>query len=95
MDVDTILTASPEQVSCDLMGEAVMLNLDSGIYFGLDPVGARVWELIQQPRAVGEVCDTIMDEYEVDRARCEKDVVNLLSEMAEHGLVSVGDAPAT
>ena len=49
---DSIVVASPDQVSSDLAGEIVMLNLASGTYYGLDEVGARIWNLVQQPTPV-------------------------------------------
>jgi Coenzyme PQQ synthesis protein D (PqqD) len=63
-----------EQVSCDLAGEAAILNLQTGVYYGLDPVGARIWNLIQQPRTVSDVLQVFLKEYEVDSERCERDV---------------------
>ena len=45
---DAIVKAAKEQVSCDLAGEAVILNLKSGQYFGLNEVGTRIWNLIQE-----------------------------------------------
>ncbi len=88
------VAASPEQVSCDLAGEAVMLNLKNGVYYGLDPVGARIWSLIQEPRLVREIRDTVLDEYDVDAEQCEHEVLTLLSEMAGHGLIEVDGTSA-
>ena len=45
------MVATKDQVSCDLAGEAAILNIKSGVYYGLDPVGARIWNLMQEPRA--------------------------------------------
>ena len=49
---ETVVVAIPEQVCGELEGEAVILNLRSGIYFGLSAVGARIWQHIQEPRRV-------------------------------------------
>jgi len=81
--------AAKEQVSCDLAGEAAMLNLKNGVYYGLDPVGARIWNLIQQPRTVSEVLQILLEEYEVDAERCERDLLELLQNLAAEGLVEV------
>jgi len=78
-----------EQVSCDLAGEAAILNLQTGVYYGLDPVGARIWNLIQQPRTVSDVVQVLLKEYEVDSERCERDVFGLLQELASEGLIEV------
>ena len=52
----SIVVASSSQVSCDLAGEAAILNLADGVYYGLDPVGASIWNMIQQPKSVREIC---------------------------------------
>lgn len=83
------VVASPSQVSRTVGQEAVILELDQGTYFGLDPLGTRVWNLIQEPRTVAELCDAITAEYDVSRERCEADVVALLRRLGENGLVEV------
>lgn len=87
------VVASSEQVFSNLDGEAVILNLRDEKYYGLDPIGARIWSLIQQPATVSEVCGTLMREYEVEAAQCECDVLALLQSLADVGLVEVRDAP--
>lgn len=81
------VVAIPDQVSCDIAGEVAILNLRNGVYFGLNPVGATVWNLLQEPRLVDDVVQSILAEYSVDRAECEADLYRLLGELAEHGLV--------
>lgn len=86
--------AAKEQVSCDLAGESVILDLKSGVYYGLDPVGARIWALIQEPRTVDEVRDAILREYEVEPDRCERDLLALLEKLETEGLIEVKDEAA-
>ena len=81
------VVASDALVSCDLAGEAVILSLQTELYYALDTVGSRVWELVQEPRAVAAVCDALAAEYDVEPARCEADVLRLLTDLAGHGLV--------
>ena len=69
--------------------EFVILNLDSGIYYGLEQVGARIWDLIQRPASVGSIRDTLVSEYEVDPGRCERDLQALLADLAAKGLVRI------
>ena len=61
----SIVATAKDQVWCELAGEAVILNLKSGVYYGLSPVGARVWSLIQEPKIVSAVLDMLLEEYEV------------------------------
>jgi hypothetical protein len=81
------VVASKGQISADLAGEAAILNVETGMYFSLNPVGARIWELIQKPATVEQIRDGIVSEYEVSSEQAEKDIAILLSNMAEHGLV--------
>ena len=89
VSVDSTIMATKEQVSADLAGESVILNLKSGVYYGLDPVGATVWGLIQEPKSLSEVRDAVLQEYEVEPERCERDLLALFQELAEEGLVEV------
>lgn len=89
LSAHSIIVAAKDQVSADLGEEAVMLNLKSGVYFGLDPVGTRIWNLLQSPTSVMEIRDALVKEYDVDPERCEKDILDLAQEMAEKGLVEV------
>jgi len=85
----SIVVATRDQVSCDLAGEAAILNVKSGVYYGLDPVGARIWNLMQEPRAVAEIQDTIVGEYDVEPDRCARDLVGLLEKLLAEGLIEV------
>jgi hypothetical protein len=90
--VSTVV-ATPRQVSCDLDGDAAILHTGTGIYYTLDRVGARIWELLQAPRLVSEIRDRVVAEYAVEPARCEADVLALLTDLATHDLVRVTDGP--
>jgi hypothetical protein len=74
---------------CDLADGAVVLNAESGVYYGLDPVGTFVWSLIQKPIKVHEILAPILKEYEVDYEKCLGDVRSLLTEMATLGLIDI------
>lgn len=87
----TIVVASKDQVSCDLGGEAAILSIKKGVYYGLDPVGAQVWNLLQEPRRVAEVRDAVAGEYDVEPDRCERDLIALLEKLLAEGLIEVQD----
>ena len=81
----------PAQVMARQVGdETVILDLGSGTYFGLDPVGARIWQLIGEGNTLGEICDTMLDEYDVAREALERDVVELADKLLEQKLISIG-----
>jgi hypothetical protein len=89
ISASSTVVATEKQVSADLAGEAVILSLQSGMYYGLDQIGAYIWTLIQEPKTVVEIRDAILDEYDVEPDRCERDAVELLERLADAGLVEV------
>ena len=86
------LTAIADQTSVDLEDEAAILHLQSGVYFGLNEVGAFIWRFIQQPRRVGEVRAAILAEYDVTPEQAQQDLQALLADLRHHNLVDVRDA---
>jgi len=95
MTLETVVRSSPDQVSCDREGEAAILNLKTGRYYGLGPVGAAVWKLIEQPRTLASIRDAVLAEYEVDPASCERDLFELLENLAAEGLIEVRSEAVT
>jgi hypothetical protein len=90
---DSTVVADRDALSSAVGGETVLLHFSAGTYFGLDEVGTRIWELISEPRSVGELRDRLLEEYDVDPERCEAALVALLDKMAAHGLVMVDASP--
>jgi Coenzyme PQQ synthesis protein D (PqqD) len=64
-----------------------IFNPVSRRYYTLDAVATLVWRLIQQPMSLSEICDAIMDVFEVEEDYCERDVLRLLEEMEAEGLI--------
>ena len=83
--------ASSRQVACVVGGEAVILHLDDGVYYSLNPVGARVWDLLQQPRTAEELIARVTEEFDVAAERCRLDVEELLSALRERALVVLAE----
>lgn len=89
ISADSIVVASPQQVSCALGDESAILNVSTTIYYGLNSVGTRVWHLLQAPKSVAEIRDALVDEFEVEAGRCERDLLDLLEKMQAEGLIEV------
>lgn len=88
-DSDSTVVAIRDHVSADLFGEAAILHLKKGIYYGLDPVGARVWSLLQQPKRVNEIKRLLLQEYDVPPQALEKDLADLLADLLKERLIEV------
>lgn len=81
-------------MSCDLAGETTILNLKNGVYYGLDAVGTRIWNLLQNPCRVQEIRDVLLEEYDVTPERCESDLLTLLEKLSAEGLIEISDEPS-
>jgi hypothetical protein len=93
MSVSLTQSASiaPDVIFRLLDGEAVLLNLKTGNYFGLDPIGTRAWELILEHRSLGQVHSALLEEYDVDADRLAQDLLTLVKEFCTKGLMQVTD----
>jgi hypothetical protein len=83
------VVVAKQNLSCALGDEAAILQMRSGVYYGLDPIGARLWTLLAEPRTVEDLRETLIAEYEVERARCEADLLALLENMHSKGLIEI------
>ena len=82
------MVACTDQVSAELEGELVILSIRNGEYYGLNPVGTRIWALIQEPTSLATVRDQLLRDFpDVDETTCTADVLALITELAEANLV--------
>jgi hypothetical protein len=87
IDQDVAFIATTDHVSCDLGGETVLLSLTDGVYYGLNAVGARIWELLKQPHTVSQLRDAIVREFDVPAARCAPDVEAFVAKLRDRALL--------
>ena len=85
----SVISVTKEAVHCDVEDEVVILGLKDGVYYGLNPVGAFIWNLIQEPKTVAEIRDAVLEEYDVEKEICENDIMELIAELSDKGLVDV------
>ena len=85
----TIYKASSKYLYSEIDSEAVILDVNSGTYFGLNEVSNRIWQLLQTPTASDRLIAQIIEEYEVAPEEAERDVQNLLHDMSNAGLLEV------
>ena len=83
------ITISNEALSQEVNGETVILDLQSESYFGLDEVGTRIWQLLQQNGDVQKTFDVMMQEFDVDAERLETDMHELLKMLDKYGLITI------
>lgn len=80
---------SDEALFQEVSGEAVLLDLASERYFGLDPVGTRIWSLLGEDDRLQSVCNALCAEYEAAPERIAEDLLALTRQLADAGLVTL------
>ena len=80
----------PDSVMARQVGdETVILDLASGNYFGLDAVGAFIWQLMSDGKTLAEICDSVQAKYEVARTDIECDLLALAADLQSRGLIAL------
>jgi hypothetical protein len=85
----SIVCATSQQVSSRLADEVVILNLKDGTYYSLEEVGALIWDRMQQPCSIAQLCAAVMAEYEVEADQCAEDVLALVDDLLLAGMIEV------
>jgi len=89
------ITITEEALSQEVNGEMVILDLKSESYFGLDEVGTRVWQLLQEHRNVKKVFGIMLGEFDVSEQQLKTDMDNLIDDMMKNGLLQITDGLST
>jgi len=90
--LSSTISISKEVLSQEVSGETVLLDLQSESYFGLDAVGTRIWQLLQEENHLQQLFDTMLEEYDVDEKQLEKDLNELLDKLIDEGLITIESA---
>lgn len=76
-------------MTTDLDGEIGMIDIESGKYYALDPIGSSIWGLIEEPVPVGRIVESLLEEYDVDEATCLGHTIELLTSLRDKNLITV------
>ena len=86
---DHRLIRNPDLLAADMDGEKVMLSITNNSYYGINDVGARIWDLLDTPSTQQEISRIIAAEYDVEETQCLSDVQNFLLELLEHDIIRI------
>lgn len=86
---DSVIHRSDAVIASQLGDDVVMMDVEEGVYYGLESVAARIWALTEQPTSIGTLCATLAGEYDVPPARCEQEVVTFIGELIDRRIVQV------
>jgi hypothetical protein len=86
---DSVICQSQSQVSTEIDGETVLLSIDKGNYYGMNKVLTAIWNWLEQPMKVSDICHKLTETYDVSGDVCEKDVRMVLGELRKEGLIDI------
>jgi len=88
---DAVIRRSAAIIHTDLGDETAMMDMEKGLYYGLDDTGSRLWALVEKPITVRHLCESLRSEYSVGAEQCEEEVIQFLNVLLNHGVVEVVD----
>ena len=83
----SIFRKSTKQVSCKIHDEVAILDLDKAVYFGLQGAAVHIWDVLETPRSVADICASVADTFDISENDCKTDVVDILANLQAEGLV--------
>ncbi len=90
IEILTVVTQAGSVVSADIDdGETVMMSVEQGMYYGMNDIGSHIWKLMEHPLSVPQLCDALLERFNVTREVCQRDVLDFLHELHEDGLIEI------
>jgi len=89
IDINTRLTKNRAIVSNKMDNETVMMSIENGEYYGINPIGSRIWELLDRPAAIADLCESLMEEYDVSAEDCRRDVAEFIGKLLDKDLITL------
>lgn len=89
LNPNSIITRNEDLLSGMVDDEAVIMSINSGSYHFINETGRRIWELLEQPKTVAELCDILIEEFDVDLETCQKDVMRYLEALQTRQVILV------
>ena len=87
--MDSVVTRAEGFSTAQVQDDLMMLNVEQGAYYSLDPIGAEIWKLVERPASVREIVDRLRERYAVTPEQCQADVLAFLEEMQKNGMILV------
>lgn len=83
----TTLQRNDEVIEADIDGDKVMMDIESGNYYGLDPVARRIWEILETPMTANQVAEQLIQEFDVSLDQCQTDIQPFIEDMVNNQLL--------
>lgn len=89
----SIIAPAQGFISSEIDDETVMMSIEKGMYYGMDPIGSEIWQQIQKPITVSTLIENLLREYDVERSTCETDMLNFLNQLLSEDVITIVEPP--
>ena len=89
VSLETKIVRADSVITAEMDDEIVMMSLEKSSYFGLDAIGSKIWQLIEAPTRVADLCDQLTREFDVEQEQCATDVLTFLNELHQNDIIRV------
>ena len=89
--MDSLISRNEDMISGDVDGETVMMSVETGKYHSLNDTGKRIWELLEQPIRLKEICSNLQNEYHIDPAQLTQETIAFLQQLLERNVIKIAD----
>jgi hypothetical protein len=86
---DSLIKRNEQIISSEIDGETVMMDLNFEKYFGMEAIGTRIWQLLENETSLTALCEKLTEEFEVGMEQCMEDVLPFVSDLSENGIIIV------
>jgi hypothetical protein len=93
INLNTVVSKNQQIISSKMDDEVVMMSVEKGNYYGLNRVGSEIWEKLTEPVTVAGLCDKLMQEFNVEKEQCQREVITYLDKLVSEGLILVSEKP--
>ena len=93
ININSVISKNPAIISSKMDDEVVMMSIEKGNYYGLNPVAAEIWEMLTAPMTVQAIIDRLMEEFDVEHEQCYNEVLVYIGKLEHEGLIIVNDQP--
>jgi len=87
LTLESVLQQSDDQVSTELDEEVILMSLEKGKYYGLNTALSAIWNMLETPTPISEICENLQKDYDVSKEQCETEVISILEELNEKNLI--------
>ena len=87
IDINAVIKKNQVILSNQIDNETVMMDIEKGEYYGINQVGTRIWSLLEHPHTIEQLCETLLEEFEVTEEECFQDVREFVARLAEKKMI--------